>query len=223
MSFVSRVAAIAAVTFALCGIAQSAPGLAAELDRTPIAAAVPIVSVIPAVLTTTATIPTLTATPSVQSGSPAAQTVTVEAEPEKFDTLAEAVAAQDDGEADVAVRENLRCLAGAIYFESKGEPIEGQLAVAEVIMNRAKSGRFPPDVCDVVTQRGQFSFVRGGVIPSIDEGRPSYRTALAVAKVAMDKAWDSSAHGALFFHARRVAPSGRFVRVAAIGNHVFYR
>ena len=56
-------------------------------------------------------------------------------------------------------------MAGAIYFEAKGEPLSGQLAVAEVILNRAKSGRFPKAICSVVTQRGQFSFVRGGRIP----------------------------------------------------------
>ena len=98
-----------------------------------------------------------------------------------------------------------------------------QLAVAEVVINRARSGRFPADLCDVVRQRGQFSFVHGGVIPAVDTGRALYRTALAVAKVAMGKAWESSAPRALYFHARRVAASARWVRVAAIGNHIFYR
>lgn len=217
MSFVSRVAAIAAVTLALCGLAESAPGLAAELDRTPIAAAVPVINGTPAVLTHIQPLPA--STPATEQAHPATDATMADEDAEKFDSLAEAVAAQ----ADVVSDENLRCLASAIYFESKGEPIDGQLAVAEVIMNRAKSGRFPPDVCGVVTQRGQFSFVRGGEIPSVDASRPAYRTALAVAKVAMDKAWDSSAHGALFFHARRIAPTARFVRVASIGNHVFYR
>ena len=90
-------------------------------------------------------------------------------------------------------------------------------------MNRAKSGRFPPDVCGVVKQPGQFSFVHGGAIPDIDTDRANYRTALSVAKVAMARAWESGAPRAIFFHARRVPPSARWVKVAAIGNHVFYR
>ncbi|WP_447415191.1 cell wall hydrolase, partial [Clostridium perfringens] len=62
---------------------------------------------------------------------------------DEFDTLADAVAAQDNGD----VTDAERCLAGAIYFEAKGEPLAGQLAVANVIINRTKSGRFPSDVC----------------------------------------------------------------------------
>src|SRR3546814_1697830 len=63
----------------------------------------------------------------------------------------------------------LRCLAGAVYFESRGESLAGQLAVAHVIINRAESGRFPSSYCGVVHQRSQFSFVRGGKMPSIRE------------------------------------------------------
>ena len=139
-----------------------------------------------------------------------------------FTSLAAALAAQPAAalaEADEA----LRCMATTIYYEAKGEPLDGQLAVAEVILNRTRSGRYPPQVCGVVTQAGQFSFVRGGVLPTIDPTRPSFVTALAVARVAMAKAWESSAPRALFFHARRVAAGARMVRVAAIGNHIFYR
>lgn len=136
-----------------------------------------------------------------------------------FASLSQAVAAQDMG--DTSDRD-LNCLAGAIYFEAKGEPLSGQLAVAEVIINRAKSGRFAKSVCAVVTQAGQFSFVRGGRIPEIADNA-NHRTALAVAKVALADQWDSPAADALYFHARRVAPGWRMTKVAAIGNHVFYR
>ena len=61
-----------------------------------------------------------------------------------------------DGEAD--------CLAKAVYFESKGEPLNGQLAVAEVVMNRAKSGRFANTLCGVVKQPSQFSLDRKSVV-----------------------------------------------------------
>ncbi len=136
-----------------------------------------------------------------------------------FTTLAEAVAAQDSSVSG----ETLRCLAGAIYFESKGEPLTGQLAVAQVILNRVKSGRFPADICSVVTQRGQFSFVRGGRIPAIDEARKTWRTAVAVARVAVDKAWDTVAGTALYFNARGRSPGAGIRRIAVIGNHFFYR
>ncbi len=115
-----------------------------------------------------------------------------------------------------------RCLAQGVYFESKGEPLEGQLAVAEVIINRARSGRFASSVCGVLTQRGQFSFVRGGRIPQPSNSQ-QWRTAVAIARVALDDAWDSRASNALFFHATRVSPGWNRARVASIGNHVFYR
>src|SRR5262249_13224301 len=61
------------------------------------------------------------------------------------------------------------CLAKAVYFEARGESLEGQLAVAQVIMNRAASGIYPPSICGVVTQPAQFSFIRGGQFPRVNE------------------------------------------------------
>ena len=116
------------------------------------------------------------------------------------------------------------CLAGAVYFESKGEPLDGQLAVARVIMNRAESGRFADTICGVVRQRGQFSFVRGGgSFPAIARDGANWRTAVAIARIAMGDMWTAPAKTALYFHARRVSPSWRMTRLAAVGNHIFYR
>lgn len=115
------------------------------------------------------------------------------------------------------------CLAGAVYFESKGEPLEGQLAVAEVILNRANSGRFPTSVCGVVKQKSQFSFVRGGQIPSIPRSSDAWRKAVAIAHIAKKDLADSEVGKAMFFHARYVSPRWRLTRVASIGNHIFYR
>ncbi len=106
-----------------------------------------------------------------------------------FASLADAVAAQPQ---DDDLDDDTSCLAGAIYFESKGEPLAGQLAVADVILNRTRSGRFPTTICSVVMQPGQFSFVRGGRIPDIADGA-HYRTAIAVARVAMAGLWQSPA------------------------------
>lgn len=138
-----------------------------------------------------------------------------------YNTLDQAVDAHHAADTDDA--EALRCLATTIYFESKGEPLAGQLAVAEVVINRTRSGRFASSVCGVVKQRGQFSFVRGGVLPTINGGGHLYRTALAVAKVALADAWKSPAPRALFFNGRRVGLPGRLTKVALIGNHIFYR
>lgn len=115
------------------------------------------------------------------------------------------------------------CLARAVYYESKGEPLSGQLTVAEVIINRARSGRFPSTVCGVVRQAGQFSFVRRGVIPTPPQGSRDWRIAVAIAQVAMQDLADGGAPSALFFHARHVNPGWRLRRVATVGNHVFYR
>ena len=117
----------------------------------------------------------------------------------------------------------LECLAVGIYFESKSEPLAGQLAVGDVIANRAKSGRFPSSYCGVLFQRGQFSFVRGHTWPSVSRSSRQWQNAVAVAKIVDQDLKDSGAATALFFHAKRVSPGWHLKRVASIGNHVFYR
>lgn len=118
----------------------------------------------------------------------------------------------------------LECLATGIYFESKSEPLNGQLAVGKVIANRANSrGRFPSTYCGVLFQRGQFSFVRGRSLPSVPRSSKQWKTAVAIAKIVHQGLKDSSVGNALFFHARRVSPRWRLKRVATIGNHIFYR
>jgi len=118
----------------------------------------------------------------------------------------------------------LECLATGIYFESKGEPLAGQLAVGRVIANRAGSGgRFPSTYCGVLFQRGQFSFVHGHSLPSVAHSNRQWQTAVAVAKIVDQGLKDSTVGNALFFHARYVSPGWRMKRVASIGNHVFYR
>jgi len=118
----------------------------------------------------------------------------------------------------------LECLAVGIYFESKSEPLAGQLAVGEVIANRADShGRFPSSYCGVLFQRSQFSFVRGHSLPSVPRASRQWQTAVAIAKIVDQDLKDSAAPQALFFHARRVSPGWKLKRVASIGNHIFYR
>lgn len=211
MTVFHRAATLAAMALTLGGLfSASSPSLAAELDR-------------PAI--TVASFNLSAPNAPIQAPVPDISEALAVETPEDFDTLAEAVAAQHgrDVADEVADDEALRCLATTIFFESKGEPLAGQLAVANVVINRARSGRFASDLCGVVTQRGQFSFVRGGELPSVDDDNRLYRTALAVAKVALADAWKSPAPDALFFNGRRAGLSGRLTKVASIGNHVFYR
>lgn len=122
-----------------------------------------------------------------------------------------------------ALSAEMQCLAGTVYFESKGESLAGQLAVARVVMARAESSRFPNSICGVVYQRSQFSFVRGGKMPRIRTSSKQWQNAVAVAKIAMNDGWKSPVEGALFFHARYVSPGWRLKRLATIDNHIFYR
>ena len=121
--------------------------------------------------------------------------------------------------------DEMRCLAGAVYFESRGEPLHGQLAVAQVVINRAESNRFPSSYCGVVYQRAQFSFVRGGSMPRIQTGSDAWQRAKAIARIAHQGLWDSEAEDSLYFHATYVSPrwAANKTRRAAIKTHIFYR
>ena len=120
---------------------------------------------------------------------------------------------------------DMRCLAQAVYFEARGEPLDGQLAVAKVVINRAASGLYPSDYCSVVTQRKQFSFVRNGHIPQADESSDAWRRAKAVAQIAHQDLWQSQAGDALYFHATYVRPgwASQKKQLARIDTHIFYR
>lgn len=135
-------------------------------------------------------------------------------------TLAELVEEQP---LDEAISPELRCLAGAVYFEAKSESLAGQLAVGRVVVNRSKSGRFPDSYCGVVFQPSQFSFVRGRSMPHINTNSRDWREAVAIARIADANAWKSKVEGALFFHAARVSPGWRLTRIAQVDNHIFYR
>ncbi len=142
------------------------------------------------------------------------------APPLKADSLAQLVSMH---EIPAAMDEETRCLAGAVYFESKGETLNGQLAVAKVVIARRDSGRFADSLCGVVYQRSQFSFVRGGKMPAIPTASRDWAEAVAIAQIAQQDTWESPVEGALFFHARHVSPGWRMQRLAAVDNHIFYR
>ncbi len=129
--------------------------------------------------------------------------------------------AQMDNAGDIVARDReMRCLATAVYFESRGEPLEGQLAVAQSILNRVESGRYAGTVCGVINQPGQFSYDR----TRTPRAGSDWQTAQAIAQVAMQELWIAVAPKAMSFHATHVAPNwaGK-TRVATIGHHIFYR
>ena len=223
---------MAAAAFSLCAVAGfTAPTFASETEATPVISYTAHVdSTLSADNLGLNDIPDLPAAPVESDSAPLAthESAPVLPEPQAEDqaearngrSLTQLVAdfassSTPDAETD--------CLARAVYYESKGEPLAGQLSVAEVIINRSESRRFPSTLCGVVRQPGQFSFVRRGYIPQPPQASRDWRTAVAIARIAMQDLADGSAPNALFFHARRVRPGWRLTRVATIGNHVFYR
>lgn len=116
------------------------------------------------------------------------------------------------------------CLANAVYFEARSEPIEGQLAVAEVVLNRAASGRYPTDLCAVITQKAQFSFIQRGRFPRADRRSEAWKKAVAIANIARQKLAGSLPSSVLWYHATYVSPSWgkRLTRQTQIGLHIFY-
>ncbi|WP_377193577.1 cell wall hydrolase [Ruegeria meonggei] len=126
--------------------------------------------------------------------------------------------------------EHFKCLAEALYFEARGESVRGQFAVAEVILNRVKSGRFPDSLCGVIKQgtgkkyQCQFTYTCDGHKEVIREKR-AYERVSKVARAAIDGASKELTEGATHYHTTAVNPSWSRVykETARIGVHVFYR
>lgn len=125
------------------------------------------------------------------------------------------------------------CLTEALYFEARGETIHGQFAVAEVIMNRRDSARFPNSICGVVSQGAksakapracQFSYKCDGA-PEVFDEKKAYRRAGKVATIMLDGFARKLTKGATYYHTNYVNPrwSRKFSRTAQIGVHYFYR
>lgn len=141
--------------------------------------------------------------------------------------LALAIAASVPLATPAAAGTELKCLADTLYFEARGEPVQGQKAVAEVILNRRDSGKFPATVCGVVTQGSskgcQFSYNCGGKARAIRE-KAAYARVHKIAEAALAGAPRDITDGATYFHATSVRPSWsrKFTRTAKIGRHIFY-
>ncbi|RUS58522.1 cell wall hydrolase [Pseudorhodobacter sp. E13] len=122
------------------------------------------------------------------------------------------------------------CLAKALYFEARGESVKGQFAVAEVILNRVDSRKYPNSVCAVVNQGAhrrnacQFSFACDGRADTIRE-KAAYARAAKIARLMLDGAPRELTGGATHFHTTAIRPrwAKRFPNTAKIGSHLFYR
>jgi spore germination cell wall hydrolase CwlJ-like protein len=127
--------------------------------------------------------------------------------------------------ATASLDKETNCLATAVYFEARGESLEGQLAVAHVVMNRAASGKYPPSWCATIKQHAQFSFVRHGEFPVVDTASDAWRKAAGIAQLAAANVVPSISSDVLWYHADYVAPSWghRLSMVQKIGQHIFYR
>ncbi len=163
--------------------------------------------------------------------------VPVELDPNASGTTIAAQSVFPDGKPNYAAlvdpkdnQRQMRCLAEAIYFESRSEPEAGQAAVAEVVLNRVRSGIYPTTVCGVVYQDRnrpfacQFSFACEGKSLRIEEpGAWAVATRIAD-EVVNGKTYIPEVAQAVNYHATYVAPfwRGYLKRVDKIGMHIFY-
>ena len=134
--------------------------------------------------------------------------------------------------------EAIACLAMAVYFEARGDPMVGQVAEAQVVMHRVADHRYPDDVCGVVKQgyyyswnpempiRGkcQFSFWCDGKPETMDDAE-AYIWAREIARATIAGSLYDTTQGATHYHAYYVKPtwSKRFTRTVRINDHIFYR
>lgn len=173
-----------------------------------------------AVATTFISQPVIQAIAPIQSDIAQPDTAAPEQDAFTATSLADLV---ENTPAPEALSNELECLAGAIFFESKGESLAGQLAVGRVIIARSQSGRFPASYCGVVYQPSQFSFIRGRSMPSINRSSRNWQNAVRIAVIADQGTWKSPVEGAMFFHAAHVSPRWGKARMAKIDGHIFYR
>lgn len=125
----------------------------------------------------------------------------------------------------------LECLTRNIYWEAASEPFEGKVAVAQVTLNRMKSGKFPNSVCGVVHQKNvfyekvvcQFSWYCEGTQKIKPVHRPLWRESEEVAKKVLLEGFRlPSLHQALYYHADYVNPGWKHPKIEQIGHHIFY-
>lgn len=129
------------------------------------------------------------------------------------------------------IEQRLSCLALNIYREAAHEPFEGKVAIAQVTLNRVNDGRFAEDVCGVVYQKNiimqkvvcQFSWYCDSIAKNRPINNQLYNESMEVAKKVLLEGFRLDIlQNALYYHAVYVKPNWPYVRIAKIGNHIFY-
>lgn len=124
-----------------------------------------------------------------------------------------------------------RCLAQGIYFEARGEPVKGQAAVSQVILNRVRNPHYPNTICGVVYQnkhwrnRCQFSFACDRIRDRVRDRRLYEIATHVAAETTSGRIWLAEVGSSTHYHATYVNPrwNRRMKRVGRIGLHIFYR
>ncbi len=131
------------------------------------------------------------------------------------------------------VDRDLTCLARNVYYEARGEPEKGQLAVAKVTLNRVASHRFPDNICEVVYEKrwdkrrrryvGAFAWTELDTLPKLK--RTQWQKAWYAAETVYENPQSVKLKGALFYHAARIKPrwAPQKKRIKKIGRHIFYK
>lgn len=135
-----------------------------------------------------------------------------------------------NGAADDTAQRAAQCLTAAVYYEARSEPLDGQRAVAQVVLNRVRDRAFPDSVCKVVYQRPanrpgcQFSFACDGSTDRPIERR-AWDVAGAIAHAALAGSVYAPVGSATYYHTNAVQPwwSGSLTRIGLVGSHIFYR
>lgn len=117
---------------------------------------------------------------------------------------------------------DIECLARNVYHEARGEPLEGQIAVAQVTLNRVASGQFQSSICKTVYAPKQFSWTIGGN-KRIKDAK-AWQDAVVVATAVLTQSVTLPDFKALYFHTKQVKPRWAKTKrvLAVINNHIFY-
>jgi spore germination cell wall hydrolase CwlJ-like protein len=153
---------------------------------------------------------------------------------QKFENLKESMMVSSKDVVTIRERERqLDCLAKNIYHEAASEPFEGKVAVAQVTLNRAESGKFPTDVCAVIYQKNviyekvicQFSwYCEGHGANKLIRNREAYNESMAVAKKVLLEGFRLDImKKAMYYHADYVSPGWKKEKIGKIGRHIFYK
>jgi spore germination cell wall hydrolase CwlJ-like protein len=162
--------------------------------------------------------------PAIAGGAPAAQAISYQPSQTGLNFKY-----KGESQAEFEERER-RCLSTAIYFEARGEPLQGQIAVGQVIMNRVRSPQFPETICGVVYQGQlapgcQFSFACDG---KTDTPKNDSHWALAqklAKQITSGEVWLPEIGYSTFYHADYVSPHWKSAmnKMDSIGRHIFYK